>query len=143
MKKRDYIIVAIIILLDQMTKLLMRNRSFAIIPNILELNYTENTGGAFGIGSKYVILISSIILLCFILYFMYKYKNRIDNPLPICLIFAGGIGNCIDRIFRGYVIDFIDINIMNFPNFNISDICITIGIVLLIFNQMKKYKNSV
>ena len=124
-----------------MTKTLMRDRSFAIIPNILELNYTENTGGAFGIGNKYLILISSLVFLCFIIFFMYKYKDKIEDYFPMCIIIAGGIGNCTDRIFRGYVIDFIDINIFNFPNFNISDICITIGIILLVFNQMKKYKN--
>ena len=61
------------------------------------------------------------------------------------LILAGGIGNLIDRIFRGYVIDFIDINLFNFPNFNIADMSIVIGVIIIfimIINSIKEAKSN-
>ena len=62
--------------------------------------------------------------------------------MPYILILSGSIGNLIDRVFRGYVIDFIDVNLFNFPNFNIADIAITLGIiyliVLVIIDNIKK-----
>ena len=57
--------------------------------------------------------------------------------ISLLLILSGGIGNLIDRLFRGYVIDYIDINILDFPNFNIADISIALGIVLLIIYIIK------
>lgn len=127
----------IIVIIDQLSKILMINKEFIIIPNLLKFSYVENTNGAFGIGEKYIILIFSIIIIVGIIIYLLKENRKINNYIPYILIFFGSIGNLIDRIFRGYVIDFIDINIFKFPTFNLSDISIVIGTLLLIFEIIK------
>lgn len=137
-----------IIFLDQLTKVLLIEKNFAIIPNILNITYTENTGVAFGIGSNNLILI--IIVNIIILGIVIKYirerheKLKFKILIPLILILSGGIGNLIDRILSGYVIDFIDINLFNFPNFNLADMSITIGVIILLFalfkSIIKEYK---
>lgn len=137
-KKVWLIILGIwIILLDQITKVILIGKNTTIIPNILNFTYTENTGVAFGIGANnlFFIIIVNIIVLGLIIKFIKEREEQVDFSILISLILilSGGIGNLIDRIVRGYVIDFIDINLFNFPNFNIADVSISIGIISLIF----------
>lgn len=131
----------IIIFLDQLTKVLLIEKNFTIIPNILNFTYTENTGVAFGIGSTniFMIIILNIIILGIIIKFVKEQQEQIDFKIliPLILILAGGFSNLADRIFRGYVIDFIDVNLFDFPNFNIADITITLGIVFIIIYIIK------
>ena len=138
MKLKHYIIGIIIVLIDQLSKLLIINKKITIIPNFLNFTYTENTGGAFSLGRNYIILAISLILIIGIVIYLVKNKSKITSYIPFVLIIAGSIGNLIDRIFRGFVVDFIDVNLFNFPNFNIADICIVFGIIIL----CKKLINS-
>ena len=137
--KRVWLIILgiCIILLDQITKAILIGKNTTVIPNVLNFTYTENTGVAFGIGSNNLlfIIIVNIIVLGMIIKFIKEREEQVNFSILISLILilSGGIGNLIDRIVRGYVIDFIDINVFNFPNFNIADISISIGIILLIF----------
>ena len=134
----------IIVFLDQITKYTLMGKNLTIIPNILNFTYTENTGVAFGIGANniFLIIIVNIIVLGVIIDCIRKNQTDFKILIPLVLIFSGGVGNLIDRIFRGYVIDFIDINLFNFPNFNIADICITIGIIFLIIIILNLTKND-
>ena len=142
MKKSNYLIGIFIIFIDQMVKYIMIDKNYVIIPNFLKLTYTKNTGAAFGIGTNYIILaISSIIIVGIIIYMIKQYKNII-NFIPYVLIISGSVGNVIDRIFRGFVIDYIDINLFNFPNFNIADICIVIGVFLLLIELTRNLKTT-
>ena len=144
MKLKHYILGTMIVIIDQLLKILMINKDFILIPNILKFSYVENINGAFGVGSKYIVLIFSIIIIVGIIIYLLKENKKINNYNPYILIIFGSIGNLIDRIFRGYVIDFIDINILKFPTFNFSDISIVIGILLLILEITKtnfKIKN--
>lgn len=138
MKLKHYILGLIIIIVDQLSKILIINKNISIIPNFFNLTYTKNLGGAFGFGKQQIIFLLSAILTIGIIIYLIKNKSKIINYIPFILIISGSIGNLIDRIFRGYVIDFIDVNIFNFPNFNIADICIVIGIMWLIINIIKK-----
>lgn len=143
--KIGIVIAIVIILLDQLTKILMINKQLTIIPNLLEFTYTENTGVAFGIANSkiFLIILLSILILGIIVKFIKETQTDKNILLSLYFIIAGGISNLIDRIFRGYVIDFIDINILNFPNFNIADICITLGVFVLIFIIAKSlFKNE-
>ena len=74
-----------------------------------------------------------LVTLIGIIVFLIKEKDRITNYIPFILLLSGSIGNLIDRIFKGYVIDFIDINILDFPNFNIADISIVSGVIVLLY----------
>jgi len=141
MKKIHYIIIGlfvILLLLDQVTKIVFVNSNVEVIPNILNFTYTENTGGAFGIGSGNIltVIFTNIVVIGIIIKFMINQKDNLDNLTYIILtiILTGGIGNFIDRIFKGHVVDFIDITaITNFPNFNLADMYIVCGWIILAF----------
>lgn len=135
------IIVSIILLIiDQITKWIIigNNTNLVLIPNILELNTVQNTGGAFGIGEGNIstFIITNLIVLGLIIRFICTQKDMMDKPTMYILfiILAGGFGNVIDRLFKGYVVDFINIfPAINFPRFNFADIYITLGWVALAF----------
>ena len=140
---KPYVIVILVILLiviDQISKFyIVENIGKEIkniIPNVLNFTYVGNRGGAFGIGqnSTMMFVLVNIIILGIIIRFMIIQKDRIDRKTQIILtmILAGGISNLIDRIARGFVLDFIDFSpIISFPVFNIADILIVIGWVSL------------
>lgn len=136
--KKVYLCIGIaLVVIDQFIKQIMINKYITIIPNVLSFTYTKNIGAAFGLGSRYIVLILSIVIIICMLYVLLKYKKIDKYYLPCTLILSGALGNLIDRIFRGYVIDYIDVNILNFLNFNIADICITLGIALLSIKVIK------
>ena len=137
MKIKKYIIGIIIVILDQLSKILIINKNITIIHSLLSFTYTKNYGGAFSIGNLPIIIILSIILIIGILVFLLIKNNEIKNYTPYILILSGSIGNLIDRLSRGYVIDFININLFNFPSFNIADMCIVFGTFSLIYNLLK------
>ena len=136
---KPYVIVILVILLiviDQISKFyIVENIGKEIkniIPNVLNFTYVENRGGAFGVGqnSTMMFVLVNIIILGIIIRFMIIQKDRIDRKTQVILsmILAGGISNLIDRIVRGFVLDFIDFSpIISFPVFNIADILIVIG----------------
>ena len=137
-----YIVFVLIILIDQIAKLLIIQKNVIVIPNFLNLTYTQNTGVAFGILPNNLILIISanIVVLGLIIKFLRENKETMNYPviISLMLILSGGVSNLIDRIFRGYVIDFIDINLFNFPVFNIADIFVTIGVLIFIVIIIKQ-----
>ena len=133
-----FIIVSLILSLDQLTKILatknlVLNQSFAIINGILHLTLVHNRGAAFGILKNQIhLFIFTSLFAIFLIYFNLKnntYKKYSLFNISLGLILAGALGNLIDRLFLGYVVDFIDFRI--WPVFNIADSAITIGAVLL------------
>lgn len=145
MKKKSFIIAIFIVVMDQLIKLLVDKYELLfvkfIIPNFFYLTKVYNTGAAWSVlsGSKYLLIAFSII--AFILLFKYQksIKNNIRNVLAFGLIYGGLIGNLIDRVRLGYVIDYIGIYIFKyqFPIFNLADIAIVIGFGLLIYAIFK------
>ena len=140
-KKKNLIIIFLTIIIDQLTKIIMIDKKISVIPNFLEFNYTQNTGIAFSLANNYlwIITIFNIIIIGVLIYVLIKCKNYIKTPL--ILIIAGATSNLIDRILRGYVIDFIKMKLFNFPTFNIADILIVIGTILLILLIIKNHEN--
>lgn len=131
------IIVGILVLIDQVIKAIVGYfNGKIIIQNFLKLTVVENMGGAFGIVSNspfFLILISTLVL-GIIIKFIISQKDRIDNKtlISLSLVLAGGLSNLIDRIYKGFVLDYIDIrDFINFPVFNIADIYVTIGVITL------------
>lgn len=132
------IIFIILLIIDQVTKFIIvaQDINRVLIPNILELSIVKNTGGAFGVGEGNIcmFIITNIIVLGFIIRFIYLQKDMMDKSTIYILfiILAGGVGNIIDRIFRGFVVDFICmLKKINFPIFNFADIYITVGWIAL------------
>lgn len=138
------VLTAFLILLDQITKYLAATNlktNFSIIGDFFQLQYSENTGIAFGIPIPQVILIIANTLLIIAIVYLVRKELSLRNRLTqICtaLILAGGMGNLTDRIFRGFVIDFI--SIWKWPTFNLADTYIVVGILLIIifYGKVKK-----
>ncbi|MCQ9204546.1 MAG: signal peptidase II [Prochlorococcus marinus CUG1436] len=132
-----------IVLIDQFTKYLMfYNKKLFIDKDFLlfKLDFVKNYGAAFNIfsGSRIFLSLISIIFSILLIYLMLWKNNLIVLDLySYSFILGGTIGNGIDRILKGYVIDFINLNIINFPVFNIADVAINIGFVFLLFNIFK------
>ena len=112
------------------------NSSVVVLNGILNLTYVENTGGAFGIGndSTIMFILVTFIVMAIIIKFILSKKDQISTSILIALglILSGGIGNLIDRIFRGFVVDYIDFNpLIKYPIFNLADICVVIGCLII------------
>lgn len=134
-----YIIIIVLgIILDRLTKNYAINN---LIENpysgtLFNFTYLENRGAAFGIlqDRRIFFIILTLAIVCALVY--YFLKNYKTNPkvlnIALAMIISGAIGNFYDRLFQGYVVDFIEFAFVNFPVFNIADIFVTIGSILLI-----------
>lgn len=128
------------VFLDQYSKILairhlMNRESFPIVEGIFHLTYVENTGAAFSLlrDKTYVLTLVSLVLMGLVGYFWMKEVR--NHPfmllkLSIIMIMIGGVGNIIDRIRLGYVVDFLDFRLINFPVFNIADCFVVVGVLL-------------
>ena len=132
-----------IVLIDQFTKYLMLyNKKLFINKDFLlfKLDFLINYGAAFNIlsGSRVFLSSISIIFSILLIYLIFR-KNTLNSfdLYSYSFILGGTIGNGIDRIYRGFVVDFINLNIINFPVFNIADISINIGFIILLYNIFK------
>jgi len=132
-----------IVLIDQLTKYLMfYNKKLFINKNLLlfKLDFVKNYGAAFNIfsGSRIFLSLISILFSILLIYLILRKNNLNSFDLySYSFILGGTIGNGIDRIYKGFVVDFINLNIINFPVFNIADLSINIGFIFLLFNIFK------
>ncbi len=143
LKKKIIVLTIILILLDQITKLLVTlninlNTGINLIPSFFSLVYVQNTGAAWGMFSSGTIILAllSIIFLAFFVKYIIDRKDMDNFEVVINSMLIGGIvGNLIDRLVRGYVVDFFSFKIFsyNFPIFNVADCFIVISIILLLF----------
>ncbi len=133
-----YYIIIILVIIDQITKFAITknldNLPSIIIKDVLKFSYCENTGVAFSMGDGNIVIfiILNIILISGLIFYYEKNKTDFSVSTKICIsgVIAGGFSNLLDRIFRGFVVDFIDINqLFRFPIFNVADIFIVIGIL--------------
>ena len=142
-----YGLIVVIVALDQWSKWAIKTsfnlyQSKPVIQDLLHFTYVTNDGMAFGLsfpGGKHVLLIMTILLTGFIVGFLWKEKN--GHPLikyGLALILSGAIGNLIDRLLYGKVVDFLDLMIGNFHwyIFNIADSSVTIGMILFIIHSI-------
>ena len=132
-----------IILIDQLTKYLIFNNYKKVINKdflLFRLDFVKNFGAAFNIFSGNRLFLSCIsIIFSILLTYLILRKNTINlfDLISYSFILGGTIGNGIDRILRGFVIDFINLNFINFPVFNIADISINIGFIFLFYSILK------
>jgi len=138
-----FIITIIIVLLDQITKFaavkfLKGNSPYVVIDDFFQLYYVENTGAAFGIfkNGRIFFIIISILVIIFVILFMFKYMNTLNTAMKVelAMFIGGSIGNLIDRIRLGYVVDFLSFKLpfgYDFPVFNVADSFIVISTILI------------
>ena len=136
------IVISILCFLDQYSKIYISLNINKLINKdlfILTIEYIRNYGAAFNIlsGSRLFLSLISIISTIILMYLIFIREDKRINKYGLSFIVAGSIGNGVDRIFYGYVIDFIKIKFVDFPVFNIADIAINIGILVMIINYFR------
>ena len=138
-----FLFSAIIIIIDQLTKHLVSVNNKTLINKdliLFRLDYVKNYGAAFNLfsGSRIFLSVLSIVVTFIIIYFIFN-KNNINNIdyLSYSFILGGTLGNGFDRITKGYVVDFINLNFIDFPVFNIADISINIGFIFIVYSFIK------
>ena len=147
-RKKSFLLIAILgIIFDQLTKYIVVQSfaeigdTFPIWQDVFHLTYVINTGAAFSFFRgqvdvlRWISLIVSVILVIFV-----WYSPRITRleQFGYGFILAGAVGNGIDRFLFGYVVDFLDFRLINFPVFNIADVAINIGVLLLLIASFRK-----
>jgi len=134
-----YLIAALIVIADQAIKYFVHNsmrisQSIPLVKNVLQLTYVRNTGAAFSlfVGFSSYLVVIGLIVAAVVVYFHYKGpKKNYYLQVGLAFVLGGSLGNLIDRVFRGYVIDYVDI--MIWPVFNLADIMINVGVILIAY----------
>lgn len=129
---------AILIILDRISKILAAKylaggAVVTVIPYLLGLKYLENTGMAFSMLSGKTVFLAIVTSLALIVMAYFLFIKKIGEPFErfcFILIFSGGIGNLIDRVFQGYVIDYFEFLFMDFAIFNVADVYVCTGVGL-------------
>ncbi len=145
----------VIVGIDQLTKWLTVTylKPLGSVPLIkfgdtewLNLTYCENTGMSFSLleGQRFILVAIPVILIAFVEWYIFSGKVKSKRMLfALAALAGGGLGNLIDRVFLGYVVDFIDVRIINFAIFNFADICAVLGgIFIIIFVIIEDVKES-
>lgn len=151
-----WFIAIILVGIDQLVKIwavgaLAGNPAIEIIPGFFQLNYVENFGAAFGIlqNQRLVFLALTLPFLGAVAYAMKRYRFRKPFAIMIMVLTGGALGNLLDRMFRGFVVDYLDVifgNFYDFPVFNFADICIVVSTILIavwvIFREEEIFENE-
>ena len=152
MKKRGLVagVIAILIVLDQLVKsYVVQNIALgeikSWIPNFVSLTYLQNRGAAFSILQDQQLLFAVITLVVVVGAIWYLHKHMEDSfwmVLGLTLIIAGGLGNFIDRISQGFVVDMFHLDFINFAIFNVADSYLTVGVIILLIAMLKEEING-
>lgn len=145
-----YLIAAVIIALDQWTKQLImkymeRGESIPLIPDVFHLTSHRNMGAAFGIlqNQRWLFIVITVAVVIGIIFSMIRIGRK--QPLvslALSMVLGGAIGNFIDRVSTGQVVDFLDFTLINFPIFNVADMAITIGVAILLLDALLEGKKK-
>ena len=147
MKKKVIIYSSIIVIVDLISKLVIDkllkiNETISIINNFFSITKVFNRGASFSmfIGYRLLFILIGIITIVVLFKYLNNFKINNRNIFTFSLLIGGIIGNLIDRVIYGYVIDFLDFNIFGYdaPIFNIADTCICVGAFLLFYAIMKR-----
>lgn len=134
-----FIGIILLVLIDQLTKLLVINtikgvETLPLIQDVFHLTYWENRGAAFGILQNqrvFFVVLTILIVLAVVIFMIVKKPKSLMLCTSLTLLMGGAIGNFIDRALKGYVVDFLDFRLINFPIFNAADCFVVVGAVLL------------
>lgn len=142
----EIILIVAILAIDQITKYLIQiylspvGTSLPLIDGVFHLTNAHNTGAAWGLlpGFRWMFIPLTILVCCAIAFVLIRFRKRIClfSRITLSLLFAGAVGNLIDRIALSYVRDFFDFCLINFPVFNIADSSLTIGCILLVIDAL-------
>lgn len=143
-----FLMVGVLLVVDQVSKSWIAAKlglyeTIKVVPGFFNLTHVRNKGAVFGVfnhlpGNTVALLLLGLSLLAFVLVLAYFLKTPPEQKLTrftLALVMAGALGNQIDRVFRGSVVDFLEFHVRRFywPTFNVADSCVTVGAVLLIY----------
>ena len=141
-----FLLIAFSVAADRITKAMAVTElkengvgSVDVIGDVFSFTYHENRGAAFGMfsNSRWIFMtISTLAILAIAVYLFVISEDNILRSVSLSFIVGGGIGNMIDRIFNGYVVDFLYFELIDFPVFNVADIFVTIGAFLLVIQLL-------
>lgn len=146
LNKKTYIIAVLVLIIDQVSKSLVEiflnlHENFTVIKNFFYITVAHNTGGAWSIFSNhsYLFIVASVIAILLLIKFMFGFKNNFRNNLAFGFLFGGIFSNLADRVFLGYVRDFLNFKLFgyDYPIFNIADVTIVVGVLLLVVAVIK------
>lgn len=135
----SFVLVLVLVVIDQLVKhwvvaSVALNTAHPLLPHVLALTNLRNNGAAWSIleGQQWFFSLVTVVALAVILYLSYRWRHNPRLLWPLSLILAGAVGNFIDRIQHGYVVDMFETLFVSFPVFNVADCCLTIGVVWLV-----------
>ena len=139
-----YLFAVLLIAIDQITKWnIVQNfelyQEKIIVPGIFSLFYIQNEGAAWGIfqGKMVFFYLVTFIVVGYLIYMFQQEKNKTKLVgISFALILSGAIGNFIDRLLNGYVVDMFRLDFINFPIFNVADVCLTVGVALMLIHVL-------
>lgn len=138
------LIIFAVVLLDQLVKFFVRtqipvNVSYTLVPHILSVTHVQNYGAAWSLllGHRIFFLIFTVIALSIMIYFFRDLWHNWGYALGISLMIGGTLGNFIDRLVVGYVVDMFKFKFIQFPIFNIADIALTFGVIVVLLTVMQ------
>ena len=139
-----WLIAGAVVGLDRLTKCLVQTaftpgQTVPLIPSIAHLTYVQNTGAAFGLfrGQVWWLAVVSVVVCGWMIFELRRAVSSVSlSVISMSLVLGGAVGNLIDRVWLGYVVDFIDLRV--WPVFNVADSCITIGVGLLLWQSLVK-----
>jgi len=145
----SWVIIFLCVIIDQLSKYCVEKyvypNEIKVIKNFFNIVYVTNEGAAWSIlwGQRMVLIVVPLVIIIFCLVFLLRSVDKLLS-FPLALVTGGGIGNLIDRIFKGSVVDFFEFNIFgyNFPVFNMADVFVTIGTALLVIYILFVYKEG-
>ncbi|MCI5941537.1 MAG: signal peptidase II [Ligilactobacillus animalis] len=133
-----------VVLSDQLLKFYIQqnvllNVSYEVIPDVLSIGHVQNFGAAWSmwLGQRWLLSIISLVALVIFGYYFKKLHHNWGYGLGFSLLIGGTLGNLLDRLFSGYVVDMFELDFINFPVFNIADCALTLGVIVILITMLK------
>lgn len=133
-----------VVLSDQLLKFYIQqnvplNVSYEVIPGVLSIGHVRNFGAAWSmwLGQRWLLSIISLIALVIFGYYFKKLHHNWGYGLGFSLLIGGTLGNLLDRLFSGYVVDMFELDLIDFPVFNIADCALTLGVIVILITMLK------
>ncbi|WOO87239.1 signal peptidase II [Mollicutes bacterium LVI A0039] len=145
---KEFSVVLVFLVIDQIIKLSASQLTSikVLIPDFLQLNYVKNYGVAWSMFNNKMsfIIVFSLIAIGYLFYILKQYREHIIIHFGLLMMIGGAFGNLIDRMFRGYVVDYIDVMIFgyDFPVFNVADVLLVCGVIVIFIETFRKVKNG-
>ncbi|KRL04602.1 lipoprotein signal peptidase [Liquorilactobacillus oeni DSM 19972] len=139
-----FLLIFAVVLLDQLVKFFVvsnvpLNSSFDFIPHFLSIAHIRNYGAAWNIftGQKLFLFLITVVALCILGYYFKKLWKNWPYALGISLMIGGTLGNFIDRLRIGYVVDMFQLDFINFPIFNVADAALNVGVLVILVTMLR------